>query len=176
MFGIFKKIEKLEKLQNEFDQYKYDQDNKPLYRVGQKLSDGTIITKADKYTHPMFVVKFPMVNPYTWNYEGLRNGEIVRDFIHIPISGNDFKELQKSIEKQNESIRLQDSIIQKLKWQINNPPRYKIGDKHKNYGQCTNMKICDRMSEEGMPTIPGHTERFYYKYTFTKNKETITIC
>ena len=71
----------LQKLRDEFEQYKYDQSNLPKYFEGQKLSDGTIITKVLRIDFPMSVYTGGIsVKPqeYTWSYSSLYKGKSVK--------------------------------------------------------------------------------------------------
>lgn len=178
MFGIKRK---LEKLRFEFEQYKYDQANLPKYAVGQKLSDGTVITKVEKneFLGSNFLNK-PYVS-YRWCYEGIRNGVIVNEemFNHTNINKSDFDKLNELIKKQGNSIDIQNQTIDKLQWQIENPPKYKVGQKVKQYGECKSIDVIYAL--KGIIGRPfGHDlmnlPDYYYKYTFTKNNQTITIC
>jgi hypothetical protein len=79
MFNIKLKRE-LQQLRDEFEQYKYDQSNLPKYKEGQKLEDGTIITKVERINFPMSVYTGgTSVKPqeYTWSYKGVCKGKSV---------------------------------------------------------------------------------------------------
>lgn len=173
MFGTKKK---LEKLQVEFEQYKYDQSNLPKYFVGQKLSDGTIITKVQKSTDAQIEKCFNFyyenkLTHYYWIYEGIRDGKLTNSFQHNKINISDFKELEKKVSEQSE-------LIKKLQWQINNPPKYKIGQKVKGLGTLEKYDIENTeygiiylfRKDMGMPDI------LRYKYTFKNKNKTITVC
>lgn len=79
------KIKKeLQQLRDEFEQYKYDQENKPVYKVGDKLKDGTIITSVEKHEYPRIklVPLFGEVSDaypieYYWSYKGVKKGKII---------------------------------------------------------------------------------------------------
>jgi hypothetical protein len=70
----------LQQLRDEFEQYKYDQYNLPKYKEGQRLEDGTIITKVVRIDFPMSVYPGGItVKPqeYTWSYNGVCKGKSV---------------------------------------------------------------------------------------------------
>lgn len=79
MFNSILKKE-LQQLRDEFEQYKYDQANLPKYKEGQRLEDGTIITKVEKIILPGLVYdngKKVLPIEYTWSYKGLLRGKSV---------------------------------------------------------------------------------------------------
>lgn len=77
-------------------------------------------------------------------------------------------ELRKDcIEYENKT----NAIIQKLQWQINNPPKYKIGQKVKGCGECVYIEVSE-LNWSNLFTKPKRE----YKYTFKNKNKTITVC
>ena len=169
MFGLKRKLEKLE---FEFEQYKYDQANLPIYKVGQMLSDGTIITKVEKQNHVfLFYYPYEIKNRtptcYTWKYEGVIDGVIIKVFEPTLIEDN-YESLNDAIKMQCDTLNIHDATIHKLSYQVNKPPRYKLCQKVKEYGVCTNVEL---IPAEHIGDVIG----YHYRYSFTKNNQTITV-
>lgn len=169
MFGLKRKLEKLEL---EFEQYKYDQTNLPIYKVGQMLSDGTIITKVEKQNHAFrfsFTYEINNIAPtfYTWKYEGVIDGVIIKVFEPTLIEDN-YESLNDAIKMQCDTLNIHDATIHKLSYQVNNPPRYKLYQKVKEHGVCTNVEL---IPAEHIGDVIG----YHYRYSFTGNNQTITV-
>lgn len=69
----------LQQLRDEFEQYKYDQSNLPKYKEGQRLENGTIITKVERIDFPMSLLGGKLIKPkkYSWSYKGVCKGKSV---------------------------------------------------------------------------------------------------
>lgn len=78
-----------QELRNEIDQLRFDMENKPEFKKGDILKDGTLITAIIKinlptdnyiYSNTLFNPKFVQVGAkeYYWSYEGVKDGEIIQ--------------------------------------------------------------------------------------------------
>lgn len=78
---------------------------------------------------------------------------------------------KKLDQLRKEYIEYVDNQIKKLQWQINNPPKYKIGQKVKGYGECVHIEVSE-LIWSNLFTKPKRE----YKYTFKNKNKTITVC